>query len=186
MVKGGWVLFIVGLLISCSEDTGQPMDNPTQIDKYFPLKDFVENQIGLLDGSTVKKTLCIQGKIEETQTRMDAEAWRKELDIFIQSDINKASLAMAYETEEADSVTIHRLKPGEKSSIKEITVLYEDEQVRWINFKAFQDEFFYRTLSEGELVVDKLGRLRSYQVKGTQNVWFLSPNEMVIKGVVLP
>lgn len=179
-------MFLVGFLISCSEDIGQPMDNPTQIDKYFPLKDFVENQIGLLDGSTVKKTIGIQGKIEDTEAQMDAEAWRKELDIFIQSDINKASLATAYETEETDGLTVHRLKPGEKSSIKELTVLYDDEQVRQINFKAYQDEFFYRTLSEGELVVDESGRLSSYQVNGTQNVWFLSPNEMVVKGVVLP
>lgn len=186
MFKKGWVLFIIGFVISCSEDKGQPMDNPTQLDKYFPLKDFVENQIDLLDGSTVKKTTGIKGKIEHTEVQMDAEAWRKELDIFIQSDINKASLATAYETEEKGGVTIHRLKPGENSSIKEINVSYEGDQVRQISFKAYQDEFFYSTLSEGELVVDKSGRLGSYQVNGTQNVWFLSPNEMVVKGVILP
>lgn len=186
MLRKGWVLFIIGLLISCSEEKGQPMDNPTQLDKYFPLKDFVENQIDLLDGATVRKTTGIKGKVEDTKMKMDAEAWRKELDIFIQSDINKASLATAYQTEEKDGFTIHRLKPGEKSSIKEIKVSYEGEQVRQINFKAYQDEFFYTTLSEGELVVDKSGRLGSYQVNGTQTVWFLSPNEMVVKGEILP
>lgn len=180
-------MFVIVLLISCSEDTEQqPMGNPTQIDKYFPLKDFVESQIGLLDGATVRKTIGIKGRLEDAEMRIDAEGWRKELDIFVQSDINKASLATAYETEEDGGTITHRLKPGEKSAIKEIKVIYEEGKVRQISFKAFQDETFYTTLSEGELVVDKSGRLSAYQVEGTQKVWFLPPNEMVVKGLILP
>lgn len=185
MLKKGWVVVIVGLMLSCSQDNGQPMDNPTQIDRYFPLKSFVENQINLLDGTTVRKSMSIKGQVEEMEVPMDAESWRRELDIFIQADINKASLATAYETEERDGLTIHRLKPGEKSAIQEIQVSYEGEQVRQINFKACQDDFFYKTASEGELIVDTSGRIRAYQVAGSQNVWFLSPNEMLVKGEIL-
>lgn len=179
-------MFMLGLAISCSEDNRQPMDNPTQIDNYFQLKDFVENQIELLDGSTVRKSVGIEGKVEDTEVRMDAEAWRKELDIFIQADINKASLATAYETEEKEGLTVHRLKSGEKSSIQEIKVAYQGEQISRINFKAYHNEIFYTTGSEGELVVDASGQICSYQVHGTQKVWFLSPNEMLIKGEILP
>lgn len=175
---------MVALILSCSEDNGQPMDNPTQIDKYFQLKDFVENQIRLLDGATVRKSMLIKGQTEETEVRMDAEAWRRELNIFVQADINKASLATAYETIQRDGLSVHRLKPGEKSAIQEIRVSYEDEDVRQINFKAYQYEFFYTTASEGELVIDSSGKIHTYQVKGIQDVWFLSPNEMLVKGEV--
>lgn len=184
MLKKGWVVLIVGLILSCSQENGQPMDNPTQIEKYFPLKAFVENQIDLLDGTTVSKSIAIKGKMEETKLRMDAESWRRELDIFIQADINKASLATAYETEERDGLTIYRLKQGEKSAIQEIQVSYEGEQVRQINFKAYQDDFFYKSASEGELIVDTSGRIEAYEVAGIQNVWFLSPNEMLVKGKI--
>lgn len=179
-------MIIMGLIISCSEDNGQLMDNPTQIDKYFQLKDFVENQISLLDGASVRKSITIKGQTEDAEVRMDAEGWRKELDVFIQVDINKASLATAYETEEKEGLTIHRLRPGEKSSIQEIKVVHNQGQVKQIDFKAYQDDFFYATASEGQLVVDSSGRVRSYQVTGTQKVWFLSPNEMHVKGEVLP
>lgn len=184
MFKRGWVVVMVVLLVSCSEDHEQPMDNPTQIDKYFQLKDFVENQIPLLDGATVRKSLLIKGQTEEIELRMDAEAWRRELNIFVQADINKASLATAYETIMEDGLTVHRLKPGEKSAIQEIIINHEGENVRQISFKAYQDEFFYTTTSEGELMVDASGKIQSYQVEGVQKVWFLSPNEMLVKGEV--
>src|SRR5690606_32857900 len=142
MFRRGWVV-VIALAISCSEDKGQLMDNPTQIDRYFQLKDFVENQILLLDGTTVRKSMVIKGQTEETEVQMDAEGWRRELDIFVQADINKASLATAYETVQGDGLTVHRLKPGEKSAIREIMVSYEGGNVRQINFKAYQDDFFY-------------------------------------------
>jgi|SRR5690606_118072 len=185
MLKKGWVVLFAGLVLSCSQDNAQPMDNPTQINKYYPLKDFVEKQVELLDGSTVRKLLMIKGKEEETTFAMDAEGWRKELDIFIHADINKASLATAYETEEGEGVIIHRLKPGEKAAIQEIKVERDGEQVRLIAFKAFQDDFFYTTSSEGKLEIGSSGTVRRYEVSGSQKVWFLSPNKMSIRGEIL-
>lgn len=187
MLKNGLAILVVALLLSCSGDKEQLMENPTQIDQYFRLKDFVMKQVDLLEGSTVRKTLGIKGEVETMEVQMDAEAWRKELDVFIQNDINKASLATAYETKEKDGVTTHELKPGEKSSVQEIKVTYENEKVKNISFKSRQDDFFYWSTSAGELKVDtESGKIDTYQVTGTQNVWFLPPNEMVIEGVILP
>lgn len=187
MLRKVLIVLASGVALSCSQEQGQPMDNPTQIDKYFPLKDFVENQILLLDGSKVKKSISIKGQVENTTLEMDAEAWRRELDIFIQSDINKASLATAYETEKTESLIIHMLKPGEESHLQEIRVAYEDGQVRQVNFHSSRDDFFYSTGSEGELVIDSSsGKIQAYRVIGTQNTWFISPNEMIIEGEVLP
>src|SRR5690606_4124234 len=96
---------IIGLPLSCSQEKAQPMDNPIQIDNYFPLKSFIEQQVELLDGAKVSKSIAIKGKEDHVEVLMDAEAWRKELDIFIQSDINKASLASSYDTEENPGLT---------------------------------------------------------------------------------
>lgn len=118
---------------------------------------------------------------------MGIEDWRKELHIFIQADINKASLATSYFTEEGDGFTIHRLKPGEKSQIQEIRVAYEGDRVSQVSFISRHDNIFYTSGSEGKIFLDtKSGLLTSYQVHGTQKVWFLAPNEMEIEGKILP
>ena len=185
---GKWLLLVLslGMVFSCGQEKEQIMGNPTQIDKYFPLKEFVENQVDLLDGATVRKSMHLKDQVETTELELDAEAWRKELDIFVQSDINKASLATAYDTEEKEGLTLYRLKKGEKSAIKELEISYKDNQVHQINFIAYQDDFFYKTGSTGELVIDMAsGVLNSYRVTGSQKVWFLSPNEMKVEGQIL-
>jgi hypothetical protein len=188
MIRYTKVILLLGLLISCNQGEEQPMNNPTQIDKYFPLKDFVEKQIKMLDGAKTRKFTSIKGEEETLVREFDAEGWRKELDIFIQADINKSALATAYETEEDKNYQIHRLKAGEKSPIQEIKVTYEEgDQVIQINFISHQENLFYSSGSVGELHVNPdSGKIMSYQVKGTQKVWFLSPNKMEVKGEIIP
>lgn len=187
MIRKALMVLSLIMAFSCAQEDEQITGNPTQINKYFQLKDFVENQVALLDGATVRKSMGIKGQVEKADLKMNAEAWREELDIFIQSDINKASLSTAYETEETEGFTRYYLKPGEKSSIKEIRVYYEGDQVKQINFSAYQNDFFYTTGSDGELVIDTAsGIINSYSVKGTQKVWFLPANEMKVEGQILP
>ena len=162
------------------------MENPTQIDTYFLLKDFVLGQIDLLDEVKVRKMTSIKGEVENTEQQMDIEDWRKELDIFIQADINKASLATSYATEKGPDFTIHRLKPGEKSAIQEIKVAYKGDEIRQISFTSYQQNIFYTSESKGILSVDTAtGRISSYQVSGMQKVWFLPINEIEVKGEVI-
>lgn len=186
MVKITYYIFLIGFLFSCGQEEKQPMENPTQIEKYFLLKDFVENQINRLDGARVRKYTRIKGEEEHTELKFNAEDWRKELHIFIQADINKANLATSYDTEEDSNLTIHRLKPGEKSPIQEIKINYQDNQVSRISFISHQENTFYTSGSEGELILDTAsGKLSSYYVSGMQKVWFISSNEMEIRGELL-
>ncbi|UCS95712.1 hypothetical protein KZP23_05200 [Echinicola marina] len=175
-----------GLLLSCSEGEKQPLANPTQIDKYFPLKDFVEEQIDRLDGQKIDKVSMINGEEQLSEVVLDKEAWRKELDIFIQSDINKAANAAAYETAEEGNILVHRLKDGAEGSIKLIEVSYVEgtERVSKIHFESAEDNFFYQSSAEGVLEMNELGELDQYEVAGTQKVWFLNPNKIKVKGVV--
>lgn len=176
----------LALLLSCAQDEEKPMENPTQIDKYFLLKDFVKGQINILDEVKVRKMTSIKGKVENTEQQMDIDDWRKELDIFIQADINKASLSTSYATEKNDGYIVHRLKPGEKSSIQEIKVAYYGDKISEISFTSHQQNIFYTSESEGVLRVDTAtGKISSYQVRGTQKVWFLPTNKIEVKGEVI-
>src|SRR5690606_9591542 len=186
MLKKALMVFMLGLPLSCAQDKAQPMDNPIQIAKYFPLKAFVEKQVELLDGSKVRTSIPVKGEEDHVEVSMDAEAWRKDLDIFIQSDINKASLASSYDTEEKPGLTVHRLKSGENSSIKEIRIAYEGDQVSQVDFISHQEEIFYASRSVGHLSIDtSSGSIRSYEVSGSQKEWLLPVNEMTVRGEIL-
>src|SRR5690554_2500493 len=136
MLKTATIFLLLGLLWSCEQGKQQPLDNPTQIDKYFQLKDFVEGQVSRLDHATVRKTMGIKGEQEVLQQQFNSDEWRRELDVFVQADINKASLASAYETIKNDTLTLHQLKPGEKSSVQEISVSYQAGKINRISFIA--------------------------------------------------
>jgi hypothetical protein len=187
MVINRFYLLLLVLLFCCQQEEKQPIENPTQIKKYFLLKDFVENQITVVEGDKVRKSTRIKGEEEVIEMIMDAEDWRKELHIFIQADINKATLSTSYDTEKTSHSTIHRLKPGQKSPIQEVKIDFQNKEVSRVSFVSHQENLFYTSSAKGELHIDTLtGKMDAYQVSGIQKVWFLSPNEMAVKGKLLP
>ncbi|WP_246581584.1 hypothetical protein [Echinicola shivajiensis] len=187
MKKRFSIVLLSGLLLSCSEGEKQPLANPTQIDKYFPLKDFVEEQINSLDGQKVGKLSLINGDEQTSEVILDKDAWRKELDIFIQSDINKAANSSSYETIEKDGKLTHRLKEGAKGSIKLIEISYAEgsDRVSSIYFESEEDNMFYESSAEGVLEMNETGALEQYEVSGFQKVWFLEPNKIKVQGEVI-
>lgn len=165
------------------------MANPTQLEKYFPLRGLVLEQIKSLDGFAVRKEMTINGEAEAAEKVMSEEEWRNEMDIFIQSDINKSANADTYVTEEKEADLIHRLKPGARGEVKEIRVSYftpARKKVKQVAFTSETDNLFYHSKTEGTLGLDEAsGLISRYEVHGTQKVWFLSPNEMRVKGAVV-
>lgn len=187
MKKRFSIVLLSGLLLSCSEGEKQPLANPTQIDKYFPLKDFVEQQINRLDGQKVGKLSMINGDEQTSEVLLDKDAWRKELDIFIQSDINKAANSTAYETIEKDGKLTHRLKEGAKGAVKLIEVSFVEgtDRVSSIYFESEEDNMFYESSAEGILEMNEVGKLEQYEVSGIQKVWFLDANKIKVQGELI-
>ncbi len=181
-----WAI-LLGLLFSCEKEEEQPFSNPTQINDYFLLKQLVEEQISLLDQKQVEKRSVVNGEKRVEKVRLEEEDWRKELDIFIQADINKASLSTSYDTEKSKDRLVHRLKPGNRGEIKEIIVVFEDgsENVKSVEFFSERENLFYTSKARG--ILDFKGEvLEAYQVEGFQKVWFLPPNKLEIQGRISP
>ncbi|QDH81508.1 hypothetical protein FKX85_06365 [Echinicola soli] len=180
---------MLGLLFSCNEGEEQPLANPTQIDKYFPLKSFVINQLDELKDHKVHKITMINGEEASTEVVLNKEQWRKELDAFIQADINKAANSTAYEEQKKGKEKRYLLKPEAKGNIKEIRVTYQssaNDKVKQVTFVAESENFFYESSTTGTLKIDESsGLISTYSVEGTQKVWFLSPNEIAVKGNVV-
>ncbi len=184
-----YFILIAGLLFSCNQGEEQPFANPTQINEYFPLKEFMDKQIPQLAGKEVDKWSEINGEVQEERVLLDEEAWRRELDLFIQTDINKASLKDAYLTERKGTKKIHQLKPEKEAEVKKIVITFQEgtNKVSKIEFNASKKNFFYQSFTMASLSIDPVtGTMKSYHVEGKQKVWFLSPNTIDIRGEVLP
>lgn len=187
LTKSRSLAMLLVLLFSCSEQGPDFRENPTQLEKYFPLGDFVLAQIERLDGMQTEKTLVLGGRTEVVTQRLDQVGWRKELDLFIQSDINKASLASSYTTEETPNRVVHRLIEGERGEVQEMYVTKENDNIQEISFTYQKESFFYLSEGSGSIRLDPVtGLLLAYEVNGRQKVWFLPANTMELRAVVIP
>ncbi|MDN3687993.1 hypothetical protein [Cyclobacterium jeungdonense] len=183
--RNSLILMVAGLLlISCKKEESKPFANPTQIDAYFPVSDFLEEKIKKIEGVTVTKIIQFNEESEEVRFKPDQEAWRKELDFFFQADINKAAFATAYSTTEEEGLLVHRLKPGEKGTIKEIRVQKKGELVESIHIITVNDNLFYHSEVSGKIGLDAQEDLATYRLSGNQKVWFMAPTLLKVNAEI--
>lgn len=173
------LLISLGVLISGCSGGGTNSDESEPV--YFPLKDYFEVQALKLDGKGIVKEITINGEKERIQEFLDSEGWLKEFEFFMRADINRPSLAGAYETKRSEKAIIHQLKPGEKGKTQRIVVNFDGKEVKDISFISRTSNLFYTTETKGILYNQSLtGKLDSYLVETMQKVVFLKPNKMLI------
>lgn len=186
LLKSGGLTLLLGLLLSCTPTEKQPNKDPARVDNYFPLSDFVKNQINLLGGKEVSRRLFINGEEEQVKQTMSEENWGRELDLFMQSDINKSSLASSYSTIESDEKITHLLIEGEPGDVEKLEVFKDGDHIERIEFSFKKENTFYLSQGSGTLTINpETGRLSAYRLTGYQKVWFLSANTMELEGEVL-
>jgi hypothetical protein len=172
---------LIGLLFSCSREEEQPFANPTQIDEYFSIIAFLEEEIPKLEKAEVAKVVGINGRNERMVSDFTEEGWWEELDVFYQADINKAALSAAYTTEDDGDRIIHRLKEGEKAPVRELTVDKRDGKVSRVYFLSKKENLFYTSETSGTIQKDpNTNRIATYHIHGKQKVWFIPYNEMEV------
>ena len=178
---GGWLAGSCILFGACKEEEKTPYANPTQIDLYFPLIEFLEEKTSALAGEEVSKTIAVNQEREEIIFKPSLEDWREELDVFFQADINKSALATAYLTSEEEDELVHTLKPGEKGTIKKIRVLKVADKVAAINIFSVRNNLFYRSEVVGKIEMDgKQENIAAYSLSGRQKVWFLPETQLEV------
>jgi len=177
-------LLLAGILISCEKNEKLGFANPTQIDAYFPLSDFLQESVGKLEFAEVVKEIHFNDDTEIVDFTLDSLAWRQELDFFFQADINKAALASSYETKEEYGLLIHQLKPNEKGDIKMIKVRKQSGKVVAIKILSVISNLFYKSTVEGMIKMDASEEVSSYELSGEQKVWFLPATKLHVEGKV--
>ncbi|WP_159469545.1 hypothetical protein [Dyadobacter sp. 3J3] len=106
-------------LTSC--DSAQ--EKQSKVMTYYDLKGFIESQISVLNKEKpeVVKTMSVSGK-NETRTSREMD-WKKELELFIQADINKPAYSKSYSITKPDSLTIvYALTTGESLPVRYLKI----------------------------------------------------------------
>src|SRR5947209_5408007 len=101
-------------LVACTDDQTRQ-----RTDAYYDLETFVKGQITTLDSlqPEVNKRV-VSGETQESKALTTVQ-WKKELDLFVQADLNKPAYRNSYVTERLSAHTlIYRAKAGEDVPVK--------------------------------------------------------------------
>lgn len=175
-------LLLTALLACNSSETRR--DGPLV---YFDLKTFVEGQIKDLNARKplVSKTLESGEEREDRQTK-DID-WAKELDLFIQADLNKPAYDSSYIVEEPSATTVtYRLKRAEDLPVQYLEVIRDTTTGQPLKIKATMGTKNYLFESERILTMEcEAGRLRVYAIEGFQQLRSRDPQPFRIEGRLL-
>lgn len=138
---------ILFLFSSCSEDK-----NTKSVDLvYFDLKSYFSNEASRLTSmqQTVRKEVSKNGEKERKVILIND--WKKEFDLFIESDINKPSWTSSYKVEtNGDTILYQALTPDLRTRV--IQIIKEGNNIKSISinnkslnklYKSYESLFYY-------------------------------------------
>jgi len=171
-MKLGGLGLIVLLLFSCT----QSQQNQVQKDSYFKVKEYFEKEVNRLNKRKprVDKTVSINGVKEQRQLQI--ADFKNELNIFISSDINKASWNGAFQIKKAQDVTIYTTA-DEKIPVKRLEISYQHNKVKSISILLLTTNILYHSSDTLTYFPDSL-----YEIKKTQKIKLLNEKKYAVIG----
>lgn len=171
------LFFLIVLTISCQNPQAD-----SQIKTYYDLAGFIKNQIQMLSKSkvTVEKNVLIDGKKEEiSNSKID---WEKELELFIQADLNKQAYQQSYNKTETDSTVVYLLKQDEKLPVNRLEIVFDSKkEPEKINAQFATKNYLYES-SKNLVMVLENNRIQNYKIEGWQELFIGSKKIFSIEG----
>lgn len=148
---------------------------------YFGVKELLQEQVFLLDSlqPVLVKTAILEDTVETVSFNPDSAGWARELEIFQELDLNKASLRNKYDVDTIDEgdqkVVTFRSRNEVETGVDLLKVVMKNDKPELIvgNFRS--ESLLYT--SERDFAIrfssfDSLQALESYRVAGMQKmIW---------------
>ena len=175
------------LISSCSDPT-----QTNQPNVYYDVSGFVKGQIAVLSAQKplIGKTVAINENRNKQTTR--AINWSRELELFLQSDINKPALRSSYQIIRPDSLTYQYTlkKSEERLTVRSLLVKVDSvtRQPRRIEAVLQTNNPLYS--SERHLLLEsgpgtgRQWRVQHYAVSGFQKLPYFDKNSFFVEGNV--
>jgi hypothetical protein len=176
------LVYVLSLMIGISACQSESAE--MKVKKYYDLKGLVERQIVALNSEKpkVQKNILVN-KIAENQT-VDSLDWSKELEFFMQADLNKPAFVSSYRVDSSSMGVKYFLKESEKLPVKFLEVNRMGEDGVEIRALVSNSNYLYDTERNLKLSL-KQGQLTDYQIDGFQKVIFSQKKMFKIIGKVL-
>lgn len=176
------LVYILSLIVGISACQSESAE--MKVKKYYDLKGMVERQINALklEKPKVQKSISIN-KIVENQT-VDSLDWSKELEFFMQADLNKPAFVSSYRVDSSSMGIKYFLKETEKLPVKFLEVNRMGEEGVDIRALISNNNYLYDTERNLKLSLQK-GQLTDYQIDGFQKVVFGKKKMFKVIGKVL-
>ncbi len=173
-------LLIISLLsVGCSQSSNE---NTTKT--YFDLAGFINQKITQLSDSKplTNKKLLIGEKTENIQTK-DID-WKKELELFLQADLNKQSYQLSYAKDSSQNMLIYQLKKGENLPVKTLKIEFDKEKSpKHIEALMQVENYLYKSEKKLSMDLDKK-QLKNYQIEGWQELFVGSKKSFKVVGIL--
>ena len=182
------ILLLSILFVSSCTDSA-PQNQPNV---YYDVSGFIKGQIARLSSQKplVSKAVAINEKRNQQATR-DIN-WSRELELFMQADLNKPALRSSYQITRPDSVTYqYTLKNSEERlTVRSLNVQVDSitnqprriEAVLQTNNPLYSSE--RRLLLESGPVAGRAWQVKHYKLSGFQKLPYFSKNLFLVEGRV--
>ena len=164
--------FLIILYCSCSQ---KQQDIP-QGEPYFNIKNYFEKEADRLTklNSTIIKTVSIDGVSEQKKVKI--KDYKKELNTFISSDINKASWRGAFVVKKEENQILFT-SDNEKVPVKKVQIQFEKNKVKSIQIVVKTINILYHSSDTLTYFPDSL-----YEIKKMQKIKLLNSKRYSVVG----
>ena len=152
---------------------------------YFDLSGFIKKEAERLTkaNTEISKTAFLNG--EEEKKKIVISDWEKELNSFIEADINKKSFLGKYtadSTVEADKWSVKYSAQKENLRTRELTIVYDkDRNPVKINAVLYTGNILYTSHQQLSYEPEK-----GFWISGKQTIRFLEPDTFSISTIFQP
>jgi hypothetical protein len=172
-----YLIFLFAIsFVACQE----PSD--IQIDEYYDLNNFWLTQKAQLESSkpTFSKVIEMDGDKNTVQTS-DIN-WKKELEIFMGTDINRSAMKGCYDEKREGNKLTYTLKSDKEQAVRTIEIELQNEKPISIKAEILTENFLYTsTRSIAAQFVN--GKMENYQIAGWQELFIGSKKHFDIKAI---
>lgn len=175
---------VFGLLIFCALLSAcNPEIKESETKRYFDLKGLMETQIKMLNTKKpfVQKTILMSERSESQLVK--TIDWAKELELFIQTDLNKPAFIQSYQVDSSSLSVNYKLKDTEKLPVKYLTISRVGKNGINIEALVSNENYLYQTERHLKLSL-KNNEVSDYQVEGFQKIVFGDKKRFKINGVI--
>lgn len=161
------------LTLSSCDTTEQTTSGPKV---YFDLKGFIEGQIEVMsqEKPTITKIMTV-GEQQEKRSTSEVD-WKKELELFIQADLNKNAYQLSYATNRPDSLTYeYVLKTEEDLPVRQLKIVLDEATGKpaFVEARILSENKLYESEKNLQLqsgMRNGTWRVISYRIQGFQEL----------------